>query len=86
MLYVDHMRIPYGRMLMNHLMADTSEELEGARQSLGLPEGTIQHRGTAKEHLDICESKRRQILVMGAISIDARGLVGIVQRKRVMND
>ena len=82
MPYVDHMRIPFGRMLMNHLLADTSEELEEARQRLGLPEGVIQHPGTAKEHLDVCESKRKQALAMGAISIDARGLVAIVQRKR----
>ena len=36
MLYVDHVRIPFGRMLMNHLMADTPEELREAAEQLGL--------------------------------------------------
>ena len=58
--YVDHARIPFGRMLMNHLMADTSYELLAMCRSLGLRESYIQHPGTAKEHLDVSESQEKR--------------------------
>ena len=54
MLYVDHVRIPFGRMLMNHLMANTPEELREAAEQLGLS-AYIQSPGTEKEHLDVSE-------------------------------
>ena len=81
MLYVDHVRIPFGRMLMNHLMADTPEELREAAARLGLS-AYIQHPGTEKEHLDVSESKRRDALAMGARPITGRELVNLVRAKR----
>ena len=59
MLYVDHARIPFGRMLMSHLIADTPKELHEAAHLLEL-ERHIQHPGTPKEHLDVSETKRAQ--------------------------
>ena len=61
MLYVDHARIPYGRMLMSHLMADTPEELREMAGKLKM-ERWIQHPGTPKEHLDVSESKREEAI------------------------
>ena len=81
-IYVDHARIPYRRMLMSHLLADSSQELEDARRNLGLPDGCTQYPGTAKEHLDISESKRREALDMGALEISSRELVGIIRKRR----
>ena len=86
MLYVDHMRHPFGRMLMNHLMADTQAELEQAIIDLGLPPGIIQHRGEPKEHLDVSESKRALALRLGAKPITGRELVEIVRRRREDDD
>ena len=37
MLYVDHLRIPFGQMLMSHLVADTQEELRDAAKKIGSP-------------------------------------------------
>ena len=85
MLYVDHMRYPFGRMLMNHLMADTHQELEQAIIDLGLPPGIIQHPGEPKEHLDVSESKRALAIRQGAKPITGRELVEIVQRRRDQN-
>ena len=86
MLYVDHMRHPFGRMLMNHLMADSHQELEQAIIDLGLPPGIIQHGGEPKEHLDVSESKRQLALKLGAKPITGRELIGIVRRRREEHD
>ena len=86
MLYVDHMRYPFRRMLMNHLMADTHEELEQAIIDLRLPPGIIQHPGEPKEHLDVSESKRALAIRLGAKPITRRELVEIVRRRREDDD
>ena len=86
MLYVDHARIPFRRMLMNHLLADTREELEQAIIDLGLPPGIIQHPGEPKEHLDISESKRQLALKLGAKPITGKELVEMVRRRRKEHD
>ena len=85
MLYVDHARIPYGRMLMSHLMADTPEELREAAEQLGLS-ARIQRPGTEKEHLDVSETKRREALAMGARPVTGKELVNLVRAKRGAND
>ena len=82
MLYVDHARISYQRMLVNHLMADTSQELQQPEIDLGLPRGSVQHPGEAKELLDVCEEKRRLAIKMGARPISPKELVEIVRRRR----
>ena len=81
-LYVDHARLPYRRMLMSHLLADTSEELRQAEQLLGLPANSVQHLGTPKEHLDISESKRATAVKMGAIEVTSKYLVLLIKKKR----
>ena len=81
MIYVDHARLPFGRMKMSHLMADTHEELVQMAVLLGL-ERYIQHVGAPDEHLDVCESKRGQALRNGAFPVESRFLVTVVRRKR----
>ena len=81
MVYVDNMRIPFGRMRMSHLMADTPEELRETAEKLGLAR-YIQRPGTPKEHLDVSDSKRKEALRMGAVPMDSRQMVQIVQNKR----
>ncbi len=80
-LYVDHARIPYGRMLINHLPADTPRGAPGAAERLGLP-AHIQHPGTPKECLDVSESKRQEAIRMGAVEITGRRMVEIVRAER----
>ena len=81
MVYVDHARIPYGRMLMSHLMADTPDELREIAGKLNI-ERHIQHPGTPKEHLDVSESKREAAIRMGAASVTGRQLAAIIRSKR----
>ena len=80
-VYVDNMRIPFGRMRMSHLMANTPEELREMAEKLGLTR-YIQHPGAPKEHLDVSDSKRKEALGMGAVPTDGRKMVQIVQAKR----
>ena len=80
-VYVDSARIPYGRMLMSHLMADTSEELVAMAETLGL-DRWIQYVGTAQEHLDVSQTKRLEAINLGAQPVHPRVLVELRQRKR----
>ena len=72
MLYVDHLRIPFRQMLMSHLVADTQEELRDAARKLGLQQ-YIQYPGGRKEHLDLSESKRIEVIPDGRQGSDSPG-------------
>lgn len=71
-VYVDNMAVRYGRMIMYHLIADTSEELLEMVDRIGVPRKWIQHSGTYAEHFDICKSKRRLAISAGAVPISWR--------------
>ena len=66
---------------MSHLLADTSEELHRMAHTLGLAR-YIQHPGTAKEHLDVSDTKRAEALRLGAYEMSARELAEVIRRKR----
>lgn len=80
-VYVDHVRLPFGRMLMSHLMADTPEELLEMVDKIGVARRWIQKPGTRYEHFDICESKRALAIRKGAKAVTARDLV-MIRRQR----
>ena len=69
------------RMLMSHLLAGTPEELREAARQLGLS-AHVPRPGTAKEHLDLSESKLREGLRMGAVEVTGRQLAEIIRSKR----
>ena len=52
-------------MRMSHMMADTTAELLAMADALSLTRW-IQHCGTAREHYDVCMSKRKLALRLGA--------------------
>lgn len=68
-VYVDNARIPFGRMLMCHLLADTSDELYSMVDTIGVQRKWVQYPGTAREHFDISVGKRDLALRAGAASI-----------------
>ena len=63
------MRAPFGRMLMCHMFADTPEELHAMADRIGVARRWCQHKGTPREHYDICLSKRRRAVAAGAIEV-----------------
>lgn len=81
-VYVDDMKVPYGRMLMSHMMADTREELYEIVDQIGVNRKWIQHKDTYREHFDICQAKKKLAIQNGAIEVTRKDLVRKMLRKK----
>ena len=68
-VYVDDMRARFGRMIMCHMVADTSEELHAMAWCIGVQRKWCQYADTYKEHYDICLSRRQLAVAAGAMEI-----------------
>jgi hypothetical protein len=71
-VYVDDMRAPFGRMVMCHMVADSTEELLAMADRIGVSRRWLQYPGTPKEHFDIALSKRALAVRHGAVEITWR--------------
>lgn len=85
-VYVDNMQASFGRMKMCHMIADTEEELSDIAVALGLNLKWWQYRGTRKSHFDVCLSRRRKALTLGAVAISYRELGWMVKHRLSCND
>lgn len=81
-VYVDDMRAPFGRLIMCHMIADSSDELLTMADRIGVARKWIQKAGTAHEHFDICLSKRAEAVAAGAVEITLRELGAKVAERR----
>jgi hypothetical protein len=81
MVYVDTMQAGYRGMIMCHMIADTHEELVSMAASIGVQLKWIQHAGTYREHFDICLSKRKLALALGAKEITTKELARKLREK-----
>lgn len=79
-VYVDDAQIPYGRMKMSHLVADSLEELHAMAELLGLRRW-FQARASFP-HYDICLSKREMAIELGAKPITKQQLVVFMRRAK----
>jgi hypothetical protein len=82
MVYVDNFYITgvtYRGMKMCHMVADTTEELIQMVDAIGVQRKWIQAPGTANEHFDICLSKRKKAISLGAVEIGFREYAQYVQ-------
>ncbi len=66
-VYVDDMRAHYGRMVMCHMTADSTAELLGMADKIGVARKWLQHPGDKHEHIDICLAKRALAVRCGAV-------------------
>lgn len=82
MVYVDAAAHPYGRMVMCHMLADTSAELLAMADAIGVQRKWLQGAGTWREHFDICRYKRKQALANGAQAITRRELVEMLKARQ----
>lgn len=71
-VYVDDMEAKFGRMIMCHMIADTTAELISMANKIGVAGEWIQYPATPKEHFDIAKSKRSLAISHGAIPITWR--------------
>jgi NRPS condensation-like uncharacterized protein len=81
-VYVDDMRARFGRMVMCHMFADTSDELLAMADRIGVSRRWLQHAGTHREHFDIALSKRALAVKAGAREI-TRSEVGELLAQRL---
>lgn len=80
-VYVDDMKANFGRMVMCHMLADTTEELLTMADKIGVARKWLQYPGTHKEHFDIALSKRALAVAAGAKEITWRES-GVIARNR----
>ena len=82
-VYVDHGKIPYGRMQMSHMLADTLIELHHMAAQIGVDLRHFQGPSKASTpHYDICQSKRALAVKFGAKEVTRHELVEVIQRLR----
>ena len=81
-VYVDDARIPYGRMKMCHMVADTTDELLAMADAIGVRRKWIQKPGTYREHFDVCTAKRDAALKHGALLLSAHALAEFLWQRR----
>ncbi len=72
MVYVDDMAQPYGRLVMYHMLADSSEELLAMADKIGVARRWLQRPGEPGEHFDVCQTKRALAVKAGAVEITWR--------------
>ena len=77
-VYVDDMKAPYGRMIMCHMIADSTEELLDMADKIGVARKWIQNKGSHQEHFDICLSNRAKAVKAGAKEITLRKSATII--------
>ena len=83
MVYIDDARNNFGRMKMCHMIADTSQELHEVAGKIGVNLKWIQKQNTAKEHYDVCLSKKKIAMeYYGVKEVNQRELVEVIRRKR----
>lgn len=74
-VYVDGARHPYRRMIMCHMMADSTPELLAMADAIGVNRKWVQKAGTCYEHFDICKAKRAKAVALGAIELTSKAMV-----------
>lgn len=82
MVYVDSMNKGYGRMIMCHMIADTTKELLEMVDKIGVGRKWIQNQGTNREHFDICLNKKKLAIKYGAKEITMRELATITANRK----
>lgn len=82
-VYVDDVRLPYGRMVMCHMWADSLDELLTMADRIGVARRWLQQPPKARwTHFDISLGKKELALRHGAILTDKYGPVEHFARLR----
>lgn len=82
MVYIDNYNASFGRMVMCHMIADSTEELLEMVDTIGVQRKWIQKPDTPWEHFDICLSKKALAIKAGAKEINMRELATICSNRK----
>lgn len=85
MVYIDNFNAPFGRMIMCHLVADTTEELLAMVDKIGVQRKWIQYPNTYNEHFDICLGKKKKAIELGAKEITFREYADFCNARKTKN-
>lgn len=77
-VYIDDAMIPFGRMRMCHMMADTPAELHSMAATIGMRRSWFQ--GARRPHYDIPMFRRDKAVALGAVQVTQRQMVVIARR------
>ena len=77
-VYVDDVFIPFGRMKMCHMIADTEEELHEMASRIGMKREWFQEG--SRPHYDVSMGKRKLAVECGVIEITAGEIVKLAKR------
>ncbi len=86
MVYVDDYNAPYRKMIMCHMIADSTEELLAMADTIGVQRKWIQEAGSRREHFDICLSKKALAIKAGAKEIGCRELARMTRDREPMKN
>lgn len=86
MVYVDDYGALLGRMRMCHMIADSDEELHNMIDKLGVDRRHHQAPPRHDSHYDICLSKKRLAITLGAKQITARQAAAMTARRRITGE
>ena len=81
-VYVDSMRAKFGRMVMCHMLADSTEELLAMADLIGVQRRWLQDAGEVTEHFDIALSKRGLALKRGAIEVGPHEIAALLRKRK----
>ena len=76
--YVDDVFIPYGRMKMCHMIADTEDELHAMADKIGLKREWFQDG--SRPHYDVSKGKRIEAIRHGAIEVTIKELIALLTK------
>lgn len=79
-VYVDKAENELGRMKMSHMFADTKAELHAMATMIGLKRAWFQNHKTP--HYDLCKSKKKLAISLGAVEIDNKKVVELIRKWR----
>lgn len=85
-VYVDEPKHAFGRMVMCHMMADSTQELLEMADKIGVARKWLQKPGTAYEHFDVCKSARAKAVEHGARQVTSRDLGQIIRQRKALAD
>lgn len=80
-VYVDKAQNKFRRMNMCHMIGDTLEELHEMADRIGIKREWFQEDASTP-HYDLSKTRRKLALEAGAIELDRKEFVAVIQRLR----